>query len=252
MLRQEQAGSTLVLTLDRPEKRNPLTKEIRAGLLEAFLRAEKDSSIRVVVITGADGNFCSGGDIDSMGEVADLAAGRERFRGVHELARLIACGSKPCVAAVEGWAAGAGLALALSTDIVVASRTSRFVASFGRLGLIADFGLMATLPARIGQGRARNMLMTGEPVDADEALRIGLVDQLTDPHAALDAAIEKAAVIARNAPLALAYTKAGLAPRFEAILNWEREVQSALFMTRDHAEGRKAFAERRTPVFEGR
>lgn len=252
MLRQELVGSTLVLTLDHPEKRNPMTAAIRAGLREGFLRAENDASIRVVVMTGAGGNFCSGGDIDSMSKVTDLAAGRERFRTVHELARLIIGSSKPCIAALEGWTAGAGLALALSADIVIASRTARFISGFGRIGLVPDFGLLATLPARIGHGRARNMLMTGDPVDADEALRIGLVDELVAPQAVLEAALEKAAKIARNAPLSLAYMKAALTMGVDSVLNWEREAQAALLMTRDHAEGRKAFAEKRAPVFEGR
>ncbi|OKO81097.1 enoyl-CoA hydratase-related protein [Bradyrhizobium sp. AS23.2] len=252
MLTQEVNGETLVLTLNHPAKRNPLTQEIRAGLLAGMTRAEKDPAIRAVVITGAGGNFCSGGDIESMKEVTDLAAGRERFRETHQLARLMVGGSKPSIAAVEGWAAGAGIALALCCDVVIATETARFMASFGRIGLIADFGLLATLPARVGQGRARNMLMTGEPVGAVEAERIGLADAVVPEGKALEAALAKAAVIARNAPLSIAYTKVAFAANFEALLSWEREAQSTLLLTQDHAEGRAAFAEKRPPVFQGR
>src|ERR1700688_3375866 len=109
MLIEERDGSTLVLTVNHPAKRNPLNITIRDGLLAAFTRAEQDRDIRAIVISGAGGNFCSGGDIDSMKEVSDLAAGRERFRQTHQLARLMVSGSKPCIAAVEGWAAGAGM-----------------------------------------------------------------------------------------------------------------------------------------------
>lgn len=252
MLTQTLDGSTLILTLNCPAKRNPLNEAIREGLFEGFIRAEQDRNIRAVVITGAGGNFCSGGDIDSMKNVTDLAAGRERFRQTHQLARLMMGGSKPSIAAVEGWAAGAGIALALATDVVVAAESARFMASFARIGLIADFGLLHTLPARVGQGRARNILMTGDPVGAAEAERIGLVDVLVPAGGALEAALTKAAAMARNAPLAIAATRSALSEGFESVLNWEREMQSALLQTRDHAEGRAAFLEKRPPVFEGR
>lgn len=252
MLIEERQGHTLVLTLNYPAKRNPLNKAIRDGLLAAMTRAEQDRDIRAVVFTGSGGNFCSGGDIDSMQEVTDLGAGRERFRQTHQLARLMLGGSKPCIAAVEGWAAGAGIALALCCDVVIAAENARFLASFGRVGLVADFGLLRTLPLRVGHGRARNILLTGDVVGAGEAERIGLIDAMVPAGEALNAALAKAAAIARNAPLAVAYTKAALASGFEAALDWEREVQSALLQTRDHAEGRAAFAEKRPPVFEGR
>jgi 2-(1,2-epoxy-1,2-dihydrophenyl)acetyl-CoA isomerase len=252
MLIEERDGATLVLTLNHPAKRNPLNQTIRDELLAAFTRAEQDRDIRAIVVTGAGGNFCSGGDIDSMKEVSDLGAGRERFRQTHQLARLMVGGSKPSIAAVEGWAAGAGIALALCCDLVIAAENARILASFGRIGLVADFGLLRTLPLRVGHGRARNILLTGEAVSAAEAERIGLIDAITPDGQALNAALAKAAAIARSAPLPIAYTKAALGIGFEAVLDWEREVQSALLQTRDHAEGRAAFAEKRPPVFEGR
>ena len=119
------------------------------------------------------------------------------------------------------------------------------------MGLVADFGLLRTLPLRVGHGRARNILLTGEAVGAAEAERIGLIDAMVPEGEALNAALAKAAAVTRNAPLPIAYTKAALGIGFEAILDWEREVQSALLLTQDHAEGRAAFAEKRPPVFQG-
>ena len=189
MLIEERHGATLVLTLNHPAKRNPLNKTIRDGLLAAFTRAEQDRDIRAIVVTGAGGNFCSGGDIDSMKEVSDLGAGRERFRQTHQLARLMVGGSKPCIAAVEGWAAGAGIALALCCDLVIAAENARFMASFGRIGLVADFGLLRTLPLRVGHGRARNILLTGEAVGAAEAERIGLIDAMVPARRSVEGGV---------------------------------------------------------------
>src|SRR5690606_15918239 len=113
-----------------PAKRNALALPLRIGLIEAFERLEADKTVRAIVLTGAGTSFCSGGDIDSMAEVTSLAAGRERFRKSHHLMRLMMKSSKPIIAAVEGWAAGAGIGLALACDTIIAAEDARFVASF--------------------------------------------------------------------------------------------------------------------------
>ena len=250
MLRQDRDGPTAVLTLDYPERRNALAIPMRRALVEALEGIEADPAVRAVVITGAGGTFCAGGDISGM-DVADLAAGRERFRLTHHLVRLMVKGSKPLVAAVEGWCVGAGLSLAMCCDTVLAARDARFAAGFGKIGLVADLGLLHTLPARIGQGRARQVFLYGDTMDAARAEQIGLVDGLTDKGAALDAALASARRFADAAPLPVALTRQWLAAGLDAALDWERDAQSALFLTADHGEGKAAFLQKRQPVFRG-
>ena len=135
---------------------------------------------------------------------------------------------------------------------MVAGAGARFVASFARVGLVPDLGLMHALPRRVGEGRARQMLLYAEPVTAPEALRIGLVDQLAGEGEALAAALVRAEALCALAPLSLAYTRQRLWEGVEATLDWERDTQAALFQTADHAEGRAAFLERRGARFVGR
>ena len=250
MLTESRDGATAILTLDYPARRNALAMPMRQGLIDAMERIEGDPAVRAVVLTGAGGTFSAGGDISGM-NATDFAAGRERFRVTHRLVRLLVKGSKPIVAAVEGYAVGAGLSLALCCDTVVAAADATFAAGFGRVGLVADFGLLHTLPLRIGQGRARQMLLYGERVGADEALRIGLVDHGAAPGHALTAALERARLLHPAAPLPLAMTKQYLASGLDAALEWERDTQAALFLTEDHAEGKAAFMEKRAPRFTG-
>ena len=250
MLTQSQHGATAVLTLDYPARRNALAMVMRTALVDALERIEADASIRAIVLTGAGGTFCAGGDISGM-DATDLAAGRERFRVTHQLVRLLVKGSKPLVAAVEGWCVGAGLSLALCCDTIVAASDARFMAGFGRIGLVADLGLLHTLPLRIGQGRARQVFLYGEAMDAATAERIGLVDHLVPPGGALDAALVRARLFADTAPLPVALTRQYLSAGLDAALDWERDTQSALFQTADHAEGKAAFLAKRPPIFRG-
>ena len=244
-------GPTLTLTLNATQRRNALSMPLRAALIEALDHAEHDPGIRAIVLTGAGGHFCAGGDISGM-DVSDLATGRERFRVTHTLVKLMIHSAKPIIAAVEGFAVGAGLSLALCCDTIVAADNARFAAGFGRIGLIADLGLNHTLPQRIGMGRARQMLLYGEQTDAATAERIGLLDHVVAPGAALDFAHQRARTLAATAPLPLALTKRLLAEGLDAALDQERDLQSTLFLTEDHREGRDAFLAKRPPVFHGR
>lgn len=243
-------GATLVLEMNEPARRNALSMAMRGAFIEALERAERDAAVRAVVITGSGGQFCSGGDISGM-DSSGFGAGRERFRITHAMVRAIIESGKPFVAAVEGWAAGAGVGLAIACDCVVAGEGARFVTPFHRIGLAPDFGLMHTLPRRIGEGRARNMFLSTEPVDAAEALRIGLVDHVVPNGTALDKALERAAKFAEGAPLAIAMTRSVLARGLAEALEQERTAQAALFTTADHAEGKAAFVGKRKPDFRG-
>ncbi len=250
MLTESRDGATAILMLDYPERRNALAMPMRQRLVDALEAIEADRDLRAIVITGTGGTFSAGGDISGM-NVTDLAAGRERFRMTHRLVRLLIKGSKPVIAAVEGWCVGAGLSVAMCCDTVVVAADAKFAAGFGKIGLIADLGLLHTLPARIGQGRARQVFLYGEQISAERAEAVGMVDQVVPSGTALDAALSRAAQFHAAAPLPVAMTKQYLAAGLDAALDWERDTQSALFLTADHAEGKAAFLGKRIPQFSG-
>lgn len=247
---EERQGAVLVLTMDYPARRNALAMPLRTALLDALERAIGEREVRAVVLTGAGGHFCSGGDISGM-DVKDTLAGRERMRRSHALVRLMVTGALPIVAAVEGYCVGAGLSLACACDTIVAAEDARLGAGFGRIGLMADLGLPHTLPARIGQGRARQVLLYHNQITAPEAERIGLVDQLVPKGQALEAAMQKARFLAEQAPAPMALTKQILGEGLDRALEDERGFQAALFLTEDFAEGRAAFLGKRAPKFKG-
>lgn len=243
-------GRTRVLTLNLPERRNALPLALREALCAALQRADQAAHIRCVILTGSGGHFCAGGDISDM-HVGDLAAGRERMRRSHALIRQMLGMGKPIIAAVEGWAAGAGLSLAMACDSVVCSEQAQFIASFAQVGLMADMGLLYTLPRRVGDGHARQVMFYGEKWPAAEAWRIGMVDQLAAAGQALEVALGRARRLEQQAPLPLALSKAVLAEGLDAALERERDLQSQLFLSQDHAEGKAAFLGKRPVQFTG-
>ena len=244
---QRDAG-VLTLTLDYPERRNALAVPLREDLHRILDAAQGDAEIRAIVLTGAGGVFCSGGDISGM-DSTDAEAARERMRRTHRIIRLMVAGRLPIVAAVEGWCVGAGLSVACACDTIVAADDARFMAGFGKVGLIADLGLPFTLPARIGAGRARQMFLYGTQLDATSAERIGLVDHLVPKGGALAKAAELAAFLAAQASLPIALTKQILAEGLDRALEDERHFQATCFLSADHAEGRAAFLAKRAPQF---
>jgi enoyl-CoA hydratase/carnithine racemase len=242
-------GPVVTLTLNWPERRNALSVAMRHRLADALEEIEADRSVRVAIITGAGEHFCAGGDLTGM-QVGSIAEGRERMRHAHRLITLMVNARIPLIAAVEGWCAGAGVSLACACDHVIAGAEARFMASFGKVGLLPDLGLLHTLPARIGQAQAREMMLFGEAVDATRAVAIGLADRVVPAGGALAMARERAALLLSQAPLTLALTKAVLAEGLERALARERDLQAALYLTPDHAEGKEAFLAKRPPRFE--
>lgn len=251
MLLEARHGATVVLTMHQPARKNALAMAMREEMIAAIERIEADSAVHAVVITGSDGTFCSGGDISGM-NAADFAGGRERFRITHRLVRLMIESAKPFIAAVEGWAAGAGMGVATCCDTVVAAQGAQFVSPFNRLGLVPDFGLLHTLPKRVGEGPARQIFLRGAPFDAAHALKIGMADEIVPDGTALERALAVAAEFANAAPIPLAMVKNYMSRGLADALDWERNAQAAMFLTADHAEGRDAFLARRKPVFTGR
>ena len=250
-----QEGAVRVITLDAPQRLNAMSPQMRMLLRDALRDAHEDAGVRSIVLTGAGQTFSAGGDVRQMAERPPPLVSRQRLDVLHDVIRLVMTGPKPVVAAVEGVAYGAGLSLAAACDYVIAGEGSRFSAAFGRLGLVADCGLFWTLPQRAGIGPARDILMTGRPFDAAEALRFGVVDVVVSTGTALECALQKAREYEAVAPLAIAATKSALARRpasLEDALAIEADLQAFLRVTRDHQEASAAFLAKRPVTFEGR
>lgn len=247
-------GAVTILTMSYPERRNALSLALRAVLMEAMRAAIDDPDCRAIVLTGEGPHFCSGGDITSF-EGVTAASGRTRMQRLHPLVRMIVAGETPVIAAVEGAAAGAGLCIAAACDMVVAASDAKFSCTFNKIGLFPDFGAAWTLPARMGIGRAKMLMMAGRVLDAAAAERQGLVEMVVAPGASLAAAIELAQDVARTAPMSVGALKAVLArgpAPLDVVLGAEADIQGVLYATEDFQEGRAAFLEKRTPSFKGR
>ena len=246
------------ITLNRPERRNALNPRAYAEVEAAFKHANADPEVRCVIVTGSDPAFCSGEDVKEMmtGEAPKTPRPvRVRFEPTPAAMAAIDC-EKPVIAAVNGSAVGWGMELALYADIRIASEKAVFAELFIKRGLICDVGGLWKLPSIVGPAKAAELLFTGDPIDAAEAERIGLVTE-TVPHADLmPRAKAMAARIAANPPLALRYMKQGLRrttngdPR--EVGSWAIEIIYRLFETEDHREGVKSFLEKRPAVFTGR
>jgi len=177
-------GATAVLTLNRPAQRNALDDAMRADLEAAIAELRQDETVRAVVIAGAGGNFCAGGDLAALGQKRTGWQGRERIRRLHRWFRELSNLEKPVIAAVDGNAFGAGMSLALCADFVLASDRARFCAAFARVGLVPDLGAMWLLPRIVGLQRAKELFFTARILSATEAQALGLVLEVL-PHAAL-------------------------------------------------------------------
>ena len=253
----ETQASIATITLNRPERLNPLDEPIREGLTQAIDAIAHDSSVRAVVITGAGRGFCSGGDIEKMMELKrghHAATFRGYLEAGHHLVKRIRSIPKPVVASVNGPAAGAGMSLALACDLRIASDEASFTQAFVKVGLHPDWGATFFLPRLIGMGRAIEMFFLGEAIQAAEAHRLGLVNFLVS-HDQLGAETHKLALRLVSAPsLPLGLLKLAYYRRHETeldlILEHEVEAQMKCFESEDFTEGIKAFLEKRPPKFQ--
>jgi len=247
----EHRGAVAIVTLNMPEKRNALGAVLYRALSQTLTTLQDDPSVRALVLHGGK-HFCSGGDVSSL-DSAPLAM-RSAMHVGHRAVRALTGGRLPAVAAVSGSAFGAGFSLAMACDFVVGDPSTTLCAAFGKVALTPDYGLMWTLPQRIGIGRARELLMLCQQVGAEEALSMQLIDRLVGPGETLEAALQLAKQLAAASPGAIATTKAMLSRSplsLDTLLAWEADTQSLLARTQDLQEGVRAFAERRPPAFRG-
>ena len=250
-------GGVACLTLNRPDKRNAIDDATRDALAQAFAGFDADAAIRVVILTGAGTAFCAGVDLATPGNVpvhSSMAASPIVTRA--RLTAPLDAFNKPVIVALNGVAVGGGLELALACDIRIAATTARFGLPEVRIGSLPGSGGTQRLMGAVGRSLAAQMLFTGEPISAEQALAAGLVSELHAPDALMGRAFALARVIAENAPLSLiaikkalrAATDLPLAAGFEL----ERSLYGALTLTQDREEGRKAFREKRKPDFQGK
>lgn len=260
-IRYEQAGPVVTLTLNEPERRNPLTGNSAVPeLLQAIERVHDDRGVRVVILTGAGAAFSSGGDIRNMqrqasGEVAGMQIRHEYRTGIQRLPLALFNLEVPVIAAINGAAIGAGLDLACMCDIRIASDNAKFAESFVKLGIIPGDGGAWLLPRLIGLARASELSLTGELIDARQALEWGLVSRVVAPGELLPTAHEIARKIAANPPHAVRLTKRllreGMHTRLDTLLELAAAFQALAHQTDDHREAVAAFLEKRAPVFRG-
>ena len=253
-----EADGILTITLNRPERLNAFIGHMRRDLAEALEHAGSDRSVRVVIITGAGRAFCAGGDIAFMAELMQrrdaeefsriLGAGRRVILAIRQM-------TKPVIASINGPASGAGCNLALACDLRIATNTATFSQSFAKVGLHPDWGGTYFLPRLVTPNKACEMFFLGETIDAAEAARLGIVNQLVAPEDLEAATLQLAERLRAAPPIALAAAKHAVymsqAADLDEMLRYETEAQLRCFESEDGHEGVQAFLEKRDPNFTG-
>jgi enoyl-CoA hydratase/carnithine racemase len=257
------ADKVATVTLNRPERKNPLTFDSYAELRDTFLQLTSAHDVHAVVITGADGNFCSGGDVHEI--IGPLVEWRDQrkmdeilafTRMTGDLVKAMRHCRQPIIAAIDGVAAGAGAILAMASDMRIGTARSSVAFLFTRVGLSgADMGACALLPRIIGQGRASELLFTGRRMSGEEAERWGFYNELVEPSDLQAAARARARTLADGPAFAHAITKKQLhdewAMGLDAAIDAEAEAQAVCMDTEDFARAYRAFVRKEKPVFEG-
>jgi enoyl-CoA hydratase len=247
----EDRDGILIIKINRPDARNAVNGDVANGMAEALDRLDSDDDLRVGIVTGEGGYFSAGMDLKAFLQGQSPYAGDRGFAGITQRSA-----RKPLIAAVEGFALAGGFEIALSCDLIVASREARFGIPEVKRSLVAAAGALLRLPKRIPYHLAMELALTGEPIGAERAAEIGIVNRLAEPGTALDAAVELANEIVKNAPLALIASKEII----QSTVDWSEEegwakqgeISGPVFTSEDAREGATAFAEKREPVWRGR
>ncbi len=247
----ERRGGALLITLNRPEARNAVNLALAEGLAAALEALDADPELQAGVLTGAGGAFCAGMDLKAFVAGERPYVGDRGFAGIAQRSA-----DKPLVAAIEGFAVAGGLEIALACDLLVAARGAKLGIPEVKRSLVAAGGALLRLPRRMPYHLAMELALTGDPILAERAHEVGLVNRLAEPGAAVDEALALAARITPNGPLALDATKRILAAQADWSQEefWERqgEIAGPVFVSQDAREGAVAFAEKRDPVWQGR
>jgi len=253
-----ETGGILTITLNRPDRLNAFIGHMRRDLADALEHAGSDRGVRVVIITGAGRAFCAGGDIAFMAELMQrrdaeefsriLGAGRRVILAIRQMA-------KPVIASINGPASGAGCNLALACDLRIASSNATFSQSFAKVGLHPDWGGTYFLPRLVTPNKACEMFFLGESIDAAEAARLGILNQVVAPDELENATLQLAQRLRAAPPIALAAAKHAVylsqTAELEEMLRYETEAQLRCFESNDGQEGVRAFLEKREPKFTG-
>ncbi|MGC3987879.1 MAG: enoyl-CoA hydratase/isomerase family protein [Pseudorhodoferax sp.] len=251
-IRFEQQGATAILTLDDAPVRNALSPEMRVEVAEVVERVRTDAGIRALVITGANGHFCSGGDLRNIATVGlDNGGWRDRLHLLHDwLAKLLRL-DKPVVCAVDGAAYGAGFGLALAGDFIVATPRARMSVSFLKVGLVPDCGIFYTLPRIVGPQRARELMLSAREVKADEALRLGIAMEVVETEQLLPRALALAKSFEGASPMAVSLIKRACASTGDLAgqLNLEADAQALAMGSPEHKSAIQDFLQKRPPRF---
>jgi enoyl-CoA hydratase/carnithine racemase len=258
ILRTVRQDAVVTLCLNRPRAKNALSPPLLEALLTALREASADPSVRVVVLTGEGGAFCAGADLkEAMGGDGELIPRVEKaIDGYHAIIRAIVGAPKPVIAMIDGPAVGFGCDLALACDLRVASTTAYLQEKFVRIGLMPDGGGTFWLPRLVGLARAMEIMLTGEPITAQRALELGIVNRVTTPETLREESMRLAHELAKGPPLAFAEIKrAMLGPSTQGIdtaLEAEKQGQTKCLRSEDCLEGVMAWMQKREPVFRGR
>jgi enoyl-CoA hydratase/carnithine racemase len=252
-------GRVATLTLDRPDRKNPLTFESYAEIVDIFRAAARDKEVKAFVITGAGGNFCSGGDVfEIIAPLVEMEAAAllDFTRMTGEVVKAMRAAPQPVIAAVDGVCAGAGAILAMASDVRIGTAAAKVAFLFNRVGLAGcDMGACAILPRIIGQGRAAELLYTGRVLAGEEAERWGFFNRLATPETVLEEAQRLAAELAAGPTFAHAMTKRMLdmewAMSVETAIEAEAVAQALCMETEDFARAYRAFVAKQKPMFEG-
>ncbi|MFG1193171.1 MULTISPECIES: enoyl-CoA hydratase/isomerase family protein [Xanthobacter] len=254
-IRVERQGPALVLNLHRPDRRNAVSLKMMAEIIAAVAAAEDDAESRTIILYGGRDYFSAGADLTEAVQVKTATDGTRYFNQWHALNSTLEHASKPVIAAIEGFCMTGGLELALAADLRVAGEGSSFAITSARIGTVAGAGGTQRLPRVVGMANALDMLFAAEPIDAAEALRMGLINRLTERGGALAKAKEMAELYATRAPLSLAFVKRavhrGMQMDLASAIEFETFLVTTVYGTRDKQEGIGAFLEKRPAHFVG-
>lgn len=253
----EQSGGVLTITLNRPEKLNAINDAMLGELKSAFKAAGRDDSIRAVLLTGAGRGFCPGQDLyEARSRDESMGFGEHLRTAYNPFIRRLYSFSKPIVCAVNGVATGAGMSLALATDIRIASEDAYFMQAFVKVGLVPDTGSSKRLQDLIGQTRAMELMLTGHELSAQEALEWGLINQVVPHDDLMPTALELTERLAQGPTKVMGYIKRAVQfsvnASLEQALEYEADMQELAGRTEDSKEGIAAFIEKRDANFTGR